>query len=53
MSDVITSLVRLYRAFPFRPHCHSAAGIHTVLCRLAAPLLLEGDGPRCGDFDEL
>lgn len=25
-------LIRIYRAWPFRPHCRSAMGIHSALC---------------------
>jgi hypothetical protein len=46
---MIATLVAIYRRWPLRPHCGSAR--HTVLCRLAAPLLRIVDGPRCGNFD--
>lgn len=38
---MVRLLIALYRANPYRPHCNSAAGVHTVLCRLAAPLTEE------------
>jgi hypothetical protein len=31
---MITFLIAAYRAFPFRPHCDSARGVHALPCRL-------------------
>ena len=41
---MITLLIAIYRAWPFRPHCNSRTGTHTFLCRLIVPHL---DGTRC------
>lgn len=40
---MLRTLIAIYRANPIRPHCNSAAGIHTWLCRIAAPFI----GPEC------
>lgn len=48
---MLRAIVALYRANPFRPHCNSRAGIHTVLCKVysASPLCGPTMGPDC-DF---
>lgn len=40
------TLVALYRANPFRPHCQP--GHHVLLCRLVAPHMTQ---PFCGPID--
>lgn len=35
--------VKIYRAWPYRPHCNAAASRHAWTCRLAAPLLKRPD----------
>lgn len=30
------TLIALYRAWPFRPHCNRSAGMHAWPCRVAA-----------------
>lgn len=32
---MLSLAIRIYRAWPFRPHCNSEAGIHAWTCRLA------------------
>lgn len=37
---ILAFLVGAYRAFPLRPHCNRAAGIHSMPCRmLVGPVL--------------
>jgi hypothetical protein len=51
MRAVVAGAVALYRAWPLRPRCRSAAGIHAWPCRLLGMSRVQ-DGPRCGGFDE-
>lgn len=39
---MLNVLIAVYRAWPFRPHCNSQAGMHSFLCRAARM-----DGTRC------
>jgi hypothetical protein len=44
----MNELVRLYRAWPYRPHCDSAAGVHAWTCRAAGVLHWTDDCKRTG-----